>query len=86
MSPLSSFLENTFCKLRSERQELGQSREYTAGGKAVLCAPVPVHDVGGESSGEAEHVEADLGGCAEAQAGHDWEQGQIHPQPCTQKG
>lgn len=28
-------MENTFCKLRSERQELGQSREYTTGGKAV---------------------------------------------------
>lgn len=43
--------------------------------KAVSSAAVPVHDVGGESGGEAEHVEADLRGRAEGQAGHDGEQG-----------
>lgn len=48
----------------------------------MLSAAVPVHDVGGESGGEAEHVEADLCGCAEGQAGHDREQGQVHPHPC----
>lgn len=47
----------------------------------LLSAAVPVHDVGGERSGEANHVEAQLRGCAESQARHDGEQGQVHPQP-----
>lgn len=48
----------------------------------MLSAAVPVHDVGGESSGEAKHIEADLCGCAESQSGHNGEQGEVHPQPC----
>lgn len=51
-------------------------------GIAAWCAAVPVHDVGGESGREAEHVEADLCGCAEGQTGHDGEEGQVHPQSC----
>lgn len=47
------------------------------------CA-VPVHDVGGESGGEAQHVKADLSGGAEGQAGHDGKQGQVYPQSCSQ--
>lgn len=45
-------------------------------------AAVPVHDVGGEGGGEAQHVEAELGGRAQGQAGHDGEEGQVHPQAC----
>lgn len=50
--------------------------------KAASSAAVPVHDVGGESGGEAEHVEADFRRCAEPQASHDREQGEVYPQPC----
>lgn len=48
----------------------------------MVSAAVPVHDVGGEGGGEAEHVEADLRGCAEGQASHDGEQGHVYPQSC----
>lgn len=48
----------------------------------VCDAAVPVHDVGGEGGGEADHVEAELGGRAQRQAGHDGEEGQVHPQAC----
>ena len=40
----------------------------------------PVHDVGGEGCGEAQHVEAELCGRTQCQAGHDGEQGEIYPQ------
>lgn len=48
----------------------------------VCDAAVPVHDVGGEGGGEADHVEAELGGRAQRQASHDGEEGQVHPQAC----
>lgn len=43
---------------------------------------MPVHDVGGERSGETEQVEAELCGRAESQARHDGEQREVHPQAC----
>lgn len=52
---------------------------------AVTVPQLPVHNVSGERCGEAEHVEADLRGGAERQAGHDGEEGQIHPQACERQ-
>lgn len=55
-------------------------------GSTKLCdAAVPVHDVGGEGGGEADRVEAELGGRAQCQAGHYREEGQVHPQACRQR-
>lgn len=78
-----------FWRIRSanwdKRQRVKHQKHHTAEGIAVLSAAVPVHDVGGQSGWEAEHVEADLCGCAESQANHDREQGHVHPQPCRWK-
>lgn len=51
----------------------------------MTSGAVPVHDVGGERGGEAEHVETDLRGRAQSQAGHDREQRQVHPHSCNHK-
>lgn len=69
--------------LQTEIRDKGLNRAATVL-RGSLCgsAAVPVHDVGRESGGEAEHVEADLRGCAQGQADHDWEEGQVYPQPC----
>lgn len=75
--------------LQTETREKGLVKVLRCCGRAeVPSATVPVHDVGGEGGGETEHVEADLCGSAEGEAGHDREQGQVDPQPCrsTRKG
>lgn len=79
-------MEKTFCKLRPKTTWLNHVDKR---GFIHTCVPLvpqlPVHNVGGECRGEAERVEADLRGCAERQAGHDGEEGQIHPQACRRQ-